>query len=83
MMDDLSWPTLKERRTKTRLINSTKFQTIKWKYRTQTYLYQINEKPELHTQKHLDNFLAKKTALNTSILSFVIQYRIGINSLKP
>jgi hypothetical protein len=22
----------------------------------------INEKPELHTQKHLDNFLAKKNS---------------------
>jgi t-SNARE complex subunit (syntaxin) len=81
MMDDLSWPTLKERRTKTRLINFYKISNNKMKYRTQTYLYQINQKPELHTRKHLDNFLAKKTALN--ILSFVIQYRIGINSLKP
>ena len=62
-------------------LTSTKFQTIKWKYRTQKYLYQINQKPELHTQKHLDNCLAKKTALN--IISFVLQYRIGINSLKP
>ena len=64
-----------------RNLTSTKFQTIKWKYRTQTYLYQINQKPELHTQKHLHNFLAKKTDLN--LLSFVLQYRIGINSLKP
>ena len=67
MMDDLSWPTLKERCTKTRLINFYKISNNKMEIPYTDIL-----KPELHTQKHLDNFLAKKT-----ILSFVIQYRIG------
>ena len=42
MMDDLILPTLKERPTKTRQINFYKFQTIKWKYRTQTSMKKQN-----------------------------------------
>ena len=56
MMVDLSWPTLKERRTKTRQINFYKISNNKM----EIPYTDINEKPELHTQKHLDNFLAKK-----------------------
>jgi hypothetical protein len=81
MMDDLSWPTLKERRTKTRLINFYKISNNKMEIPYTDILIPNQSKTRTYTQKHLDNFLAKKTALN--ILSFVIQYRIGINSMKP